>query len=172
MSASNAAARKRRAPPSEQIPVTTNVRPSATPTNSGIPLHQVISIIDTRLIKLETFMKDLSNNNVSTISSESVSNQNNSIGNDPNLVSEFNSRFEILAEEIGNLKDIVLNLQRYTMDVNKTLLEERVRIFSDFNGLQEPAGSTEIDSSSSSSSSSNNNISINLQNLVSEELRR
>jgi hypothetical protein len=30
-----------------------------------------------------------------------------------------------LAQEIMNLKDIVLKLQSYTMDVNKQLLEER-----------------------------------------------
>ena len=37
----------------------------------------------------------------------------------------------MLAEEIINLKNIVLNLQSYTMEVNKTLMEERVRILSD-----------------------------------------
>ena len=36
-----------------------------------------------------------------------------------------------MAVEIENLKNIVLSLQSYTMDVNKMLLEERVRFLSD-----------------------------------------
>ena len=41
------------------------------------------------------------------------------------ILDEFNARFEIMAEEIANLKNIVMNLQMYTMEVNKQLLEER-----------------------------------------------
>ena len=44
---------------------------------------------------------------------------------------EMDTRFDILAREIADLKDIVLKLQAYTMDVNKTLLEERIHILSD-----------------------------------------
>jgi hypothetical protein len=48
-----------------------------------------------------------------------------------NMAGEFNDRYELLASEIQNIKDIVLKLQSYTMEVNKTLMEERVRILSD-----------------------------------------
>jgi hypothetical protein len=37
----------------------------------------------------------------------------------------------MLAEEIADLKDIVLKLQSYTMEVNKTLMEDRINILSD-----------------------------------------
>ena len=47
------------------------------------------------------------------------------------MTSEFNHRFEMLADEIGTLKDIVLKLQSYTMEVNKTLMEERIHVLSD-----------------------------------------
>jgi hypothetical protein len=47
------------------------------------------------------------------------------------MVEEFDKRYNMLAEEIINIKNIVLSLQSYTMEVNKTLLDERVRIFSD-----------------------------------------
>jgi len=47
------------------------------------------------------------------------------------ILTEYNSRFDLLAEEINNLKDIVMKLQSYTMDVNKTLMEERIHILSD-----------------------------------------
>jgi hypothetical protein len=45
------------------------------------------------------------------------------------IISEFNSRFELFAHEISELKDIVLKLQLYTMEVNKSLLEEREKIY-------------------------------------------
>jgi len=48
-----------------------------------------------------------------------------------NIVDEFNTRFSILAEEIDSMKDILIKLQSFTMDVNKNLLDERIRIFSD-----------------------------------------
>jgi hypothetical protein len=47
------------------------------------------------------------------------------------MAEEFNNRYELLASEIQSIKDIVLKLQSYTMEVNKTLMEERVRILSD-----------------------------------------
>jgi len=83
-------------------------------TATGLTLQQVISIIDTRLTKLEQAKP------ASTGPSLDIS-----------IVEEFNSRFEILAEEIANLKNVVLSLQAYTMEINKTLVDERVRVFSD-----------------------------------------
>lgn len=46
------------------------------------------------------------------------------------MFQEFNQRFEILAEEINTVKDLLLKLQAYTMDVNKALYEERIHVFS------------------------------------------
>ena len=37
---------------------------------------------------------------------------------------DMDSRFHMLAEEITNLKDIVLSLQRYTIEVNQNLLNQ------------------------------------------------
>jgi hypothetical protein len=39
---------------------------------------------------------------------------------------EIDIRFNILAEEVSNLKQIIMELQSYTMSVNKMLLEERI----------------------------------------------
>jgi hypothetical protein len=47
------------------------------------------------------------------------------------VLEEYNNRFDILAEEISNIKNIVLNLQSYTMDVNKVLMQDRIRILSE-----------------------------------------
>ena len=47
------------------------------------------------------------------------------------ITEEFNDRYELLASEIQNIKDIVIKLQSFTMEVNKTLMEERIRVLSD-----------------------------------------
>jgi len=141
---SSALARKKRSadiPPS--IPNSaTQYNPSinSKPTNpsvktSGLTLPQVITVIDTRLITLEAFMKDSKNNVLNSSSEKQVNTASpsmdfvNSIPNE--FLDEIETRFEILAKEISELKEIVLKLQSYTMEVNKTLLEERIHILSD-----------------------------------------
>ena len=47
------------------------------------------------------------------------------------ILDDFQQRFIILAGEINSLKDTILKLQTYTMDVNKILLEERIQLISD-----------------------------------------
>ena len=169
MSAGNAAAKKRRAPPGDITPPQNNIRTQTSQNNvnqTGLTLPQVITIIDNRLIKLETFMKESSTNIDVSATSETQSTS-------PDVsqwINEFNNRFEILAEEIGNLKDIVLKLQSYTMDINKTLLEERINVFSDLtntkqvseNIILQPIEKINNDESVTS---------LNLQNLVSQELK-
>ena len=165
MSASNAAAKKRRAiiPPNmtETIPNVggrsyisgqTQTPPSrssnqADNTNtspSGFTLPQVIALIDQRLVNLEKNVTEINNkqtNGQTSITTNPVEltkiqNQINEQGDfnkeiqenfqimNDNL-NEYDNRFEILVNEIAELKFIVLKLQTYTMDVNKMLLEER-----------------------------------------------
>jgi len=74
--------------------------------------------------------KDLPQN----VDSQTTVNSNvndSSIQSINDVLDEFNNRFEILAQEIDNIKDIVLKLQCYTMDVNKMLVDERVHVFSE-----------------------------------------
>jgi len=122
MSRAIASARQRRAgiaPEAVPPPPPTTQQPQ-----NGLTLPQVISLVDARLVKLEKFMKDHSGmpteNNVQVLSSSSSDAELS-----PELLDEFQTRFDILAQEINQLKDIVLKLQSYTMDVNKQLLEER-----------------------------------------------
>jgi hypothetical protein len=129
MSQGLAAARKRRAPasllPSNPPPTPTNGQ-QVQPSNPavGLTLPQVIALVDQRLVVVETFMKNTQQGGiVSSNASENV--ETNSV------LEEINSRYDLLAEEVINLKNIVLNLQSYTMEVNKTLMEERIRILSD-----------------------------------------
>ena len=53
------------------------------------------------------------------------------------ILKEYDTRFTMLVSEINDLKDIVMKLQTYTMDVNKTLLEERIHIMGDMSSVKE-----------------------------------
>jgi len=100
----------------------------------GLTLPQVIALIDTRLMKLEKFMNEkqesiqYTNNPLNQSINEYIKDIPSNISE---ILEEFQQRFLLLAEEINSLKDTVLKLQTYTMDVNKTLLEERINILSD-----------------------------------------
>ena len=126
MSNSLAAAKKRRAP--QNLTPTPNVQPEISRGNTpqmsapGLTLPQVIALVDKRLVALETGFRGLS---------QTESGQTDVPSNLTEVLDEFNGRFDTLAEEIGNLKNIVLSLQSYTMDVNKLLLDERMRILKD-----------------------------------------
>jgi len=132
MSQGLAAARKRRAPasitPTNPPPPVNNQSLPPNP-SMGLTLPQVITLVDQRLVVVETFMKNMKSSETPGFVSES----NVSIpdSNITQILEEINSRYDLLAEEIINLKNIVLNLQSYTMEVNKTLMEERIRILSD-----------------------------------------
>jgi hypothetical protein len=134
MSQGLAAARKRRAPASLQPP---NPPPTPSPSlqqqpnpSMGLTLPQVIALVDQRLVIVETFMKNMQSSETPGFlpQSNDVSIPNNATNP---ILEEINSRYDLLAEEVINLKNIVLSLQSYTMEVNKTLMEERIRILSD-----------------------------------------
>lgn len=146
-----AAARKRRAPTSTvnnvnpALPASSPVvgtRSSVSPAvsqmnpNQGLTLPQVISLVDKRLCILETHMKE--NVEQRFVEQPLLGGQRETDALVPSnlteILDEFNERFETLAEELTNLKNIVLNLQSYTMDVNKVLLQERIRILGEDGG--------------------------------------
>ena len=153
MSRALAAAKARRAnvstpePPSQRD----NRSQMEQSSQNGLTLPQVIALVDSRLVKLETFMKDTKESGTQELRSVRFDDEQfslNNATNDPVVESEgttveevledFNNRFVVLANEIAELKDIVLKLQSYTMDVNKSLLEDRVRILSDLGQNEDP----------------------------------
>lgn len=150
MSQALASARKRRAPNAEPPqPQIQNNRPNGQPNGQpqGLTLPQVISLVDKRLVTLETFMTETKNSNFQNLQNmQNVQNVQSKVpenaipSNLTEILDEFNSRHELLADEIGSLKNLVMSLQSYTMDVNKMLLQERIKILSD---LGEGAISTE-----------------------------
>jgi hypothetical protein len=142
MSKANSSARQRRAggavlPGQDTKPVSSPSILGPPQQQSGLSLQQVIALIDKRLVNLETFAKETKDAPPVVQTSISASSVNTEEINA--MADEFNSKFEMLATEVGEMKDIVMKLQAYTMEVNKTLMQERVRILSDMgsgNGIE------------------------------------
>ena len=145
MSKSNASAKNRRAfvdtsklqntmnrpTPIQQTPNQQVSQPNQTPT-TGLTIQQVVAILDRRLGVLETFMKESKEAPERGVKFDVEENSGENVSSNlEEIISEFNSRFDILAEEVGNLKEIVLKLQTYTMDVNKVLIEKHIPSLSD-----------------------------------------
>jgi len=134
MSRAVASAKQRRAGVSAPEPPAALSAPA--PPATGLTLPQVIALVDSRLIKLEKFMKDTLETGLPAADSErSVSFAQDAVTGEETSVAdvlqEYENRFMLLAEEIAQLKDTLMKLQTYTMDVNKMLLEERVNVLSD-----------------------------------------
>jgi hypothetical protein len=135
MSKSNASAKSRRAfidPNKTQNSIQSSINNSNTQNTpqAGLTLQQVIAVIDKRLLNVESFVKE-SKENKKVSFEDNLEENNNNNKNFDEIISEFNSRFELLAEEINNIKDIIIKLQSFTMDVNKALIEERMHVLSD-----------------------------------------
>ena len=121
MSTANAAAIRRRVnnPPKEvsneiaQNSQQQSTNNSNTNNNRKPTFQQYVMEIDQRVKKLE----------------ENIPNQNTVFS--PAILDEFNSRFEILAHELHDMKDTIMKLQTFTMEVNKSMHDERIHILSD-----------------------------------------
>ena len=126
MSRAIASARQRRAgiSSSEPPPIPAPPQQTLQSQQGGLTLPQVISLVDSRLIKLEKFMKESQSQQ-----NEKIATTTELIQSEPNInssiIGEFESRFDLLAQELMQLKNIVLKLQSYTMEVNKQLLQEK-----------------------------------------------
>ena len=129
MSQANAAARKRRAGGSSLPGSNDNIiqqQQQQQPPASGLTLPQVIALVDRRLVVLETFMKDTKAQPYAPVSTQALA-----PAMDDEFVEDINSKFEMLANEIADLKDMLLKLQTFTMEVNKRLVDERIQLLSD-----------------------------------------
>ena len=116
MRVSNAAAIRRRAANQEQTQPTTVQQTQQTTAPRPKTVTEIVVQLNSRVNELE----------------QKVDNSGNNIpDNLQSIIQEYNMRFDIIAEEISVLKDTVLKLQTYTMDVNKMLLNERIQILSD-----------------------------------------
>tara|TARA_B100000927_G_scaffold284710_1_gene273962 strand:- start:477 stop:884 length:408 start_codon:yes stop_codon:yes gene_type:complete len=123
MSQGNAAAIRRRVKNAENLP---NKQPTNTNKNtytpepqSNLSINDAFKMVNERLINLE----------------KGLTSSNNSV--QPDIIQEYDNRFNLVAQEIGELKETVLKLQTFTMDVNKTLYDERIKILGDLDKPKE-----------------------------------
>ena len=141
MSASNAAAVRRRVGSQNNPPIpggasmtssTSTQNNASVPTKqTGMTLQEVISHFNKKIQSLEETVSKIS----PTTSDSSTSGTPTPNSDELNVIfREFNDRFELFAQEIALMKDQLLKLQTYTMDVNKVLYEERVRVLSNNQG--------------------------------------
>ena len=143
MSASNAAAVRRRVGSQSNPPIpggasmtssTSTQNNASVPTKqTGMTLQEVISHFNKKIQGLEETVSKISP--TTTMNGSSTSGTPTPDSGELNVIfSEFNDRFELFAQEIALMKDQLLKLQTYTMDVNKVLYEERVRVLSNNQG--------------------------------------
>jgi len=134
-----ASARKRRSVPDPVVPPPGQGRPGApgqgTPPGQGLTIQQVVALVDKRLLILETFMKDAQQNGGLTANTEPTTQSITQPGpevpeNIKELLEEYGTRFDIIADELASIKNMMLSLQSFTMDVNKKLMDERIHILS------------------------------------------
>jgi len=123
----NAAARKRRAggasfDPAPPTPQQQNIQNQSQNQNKGLTIQQVVVLVDQRLTTLETFMRETKESTGKQVNASTSSIDDEVIAQ---ISNDMNQRFELLATELGELKDVVMKLQSYTMDVNRTLLEQK-----------------------------------------------
>lgn len=122
MSQGNAAAIRRRVKNLEQPKLTSSASSGDTTSttsstaNSNLSINDAFVIVNERLVNLE---KQLSNGG------DNLNTENSS------YAQEYENRFNLIAQEIGELKETVLKLQTFTMDVNKVLYDERIKILGD-----------------------------------------
>ena len=167
MSGSNAAAIRRRVTAPQQsinikptpppAPVQTQVKEKPT----GLTMQQFISALDKRVVSLE----DTITNTIKDSTEPTVT----------DVLDEFQSRFEIIATEISDIKDAMMKLQTYTMDVNKMLLEERINILSEINPNSNIVGQdTDLTSVVSIGANTINteHTSVDMREMVEEELNK
>jgi hypothetical protein len=93
------------------------------PPGARLSIPQVITMLDSRLVKLESATKS------AVVTPVAAANEVPT-----KFMEDMESRFMMLAEEITTMKDVIMKLQAFTMDVNKTLFEERIQIMSEMDG--------------------------------------
>jgi hypothetical protein len=140
MSSSLASAKRRRAGVQPQPQVTENVTPQVTEAipppvppsvNGRMSLPQLLNNFENRLKSIESSKPVTDNEKSITFNvtdPETGAQKKMSLSE---YMTDMDNKFFMLADEITTMKDILIKLQSFTMEVNKTLMEERIRILSD-----------------------------------------
>lgn len=130
MSGSLASAKAKRAgiAPTTPPPPPPQQQQQQQPPGVRLSIPQVITMLDSRLAKLEIGAR-------STPAPAPAA----APAFDRSVLEDLDAKFMMLAEEITMMKDVIMKLQAFTMDVNKTLFEERIQIMSEVDGGIKPS---------------------------------
>jgi hypothetical protein len=140
MSNSLASAKRRRAgiqstAPTGETPIQTAPPDAPTPTQptaiGRLSLPQLLNNFENRLKAVESSTpttKSETQMSFNVTDPETGTEKKMSLSD---YMTDMDNKFFMLAEEITSMKDILIKLQSFTMEVNKTLMEERVRILSE-----------------------------------------
>jgi hypothetical protein len=82
-------------------------------------LQQIINITDKRLTALEGFMAETRSAAAPAPSGAPAA------AADPAALNEVYSRFDVLVDEVSQLKETLMKLQTYTLEINHILMKER-----------------------------------------------
>lgn len=137
MSGSLASAKAKRAGIAPTTPAPAPAQtPNSVPAVQGqqkLTFQQIITVIDNRISKLEQEMKN-------KVAQPPAPAQAPAPAKDQvtkSQLEDMENKFMMLAEEITTMKDVIMKLQSFTMDVNKTLFNERIQIMSDTCAIKE-----------------------------------
>ena len=127
-------------------------------------LQQVISVFDKRLLHIESYMLNNTplTTNEKSLSTSDVTKDMETLKtsireNLDGQFSEFDHRYQVLATELSNIKQVVLKLQTYTLEINKSLMDERTTILSQLSEIQEKLkNGTSIDACTNTENSEEN----------------
>ena len=119
---SAALAKKRRAVPQQPVqqPIqNTQSRQAASAAPSGrvpVTIPQMFALMERRISSVEKDVREY-------LGTKEESESKDDSDSFKKLTDEYESRFELLAIEMNSMKDLLMKLQSFTMDVNKVLLE-------------------------------------------------
>lgn len=126
MSNSLASAKRRRAnlqPETTSVPQPQQSQGSNQPqSQTKLTIPAYLSLLESRLLTLEKRV-DGSDGTALMVEMDGPDGAKNTM-KITDYMEDMDKRFQMLAEEITNMKDIVLSLQRYTMEVNQNLLSQ------------------------------------------------
>jgi hypothetical protein len=119
---SAALAKKRRAVPQQPVqqPIqNTQSQQAASAAPSGrvpVTIPQMFALMERRISSVEKDVREY-------LGTKEESESKDDSDSFKKLTDEYESRFELLAIEMNSMKDLLMKLQSFTMDVNKVLLE-------------------------------------------------
>jgi hypothetical protein len=155
------------------------------PPNTPLSFQQIISIVDSRLLYLEQFVSNVQKNDdpmtdnsgpipnldkLKTENDSELTDKIQSIVADmlKDYIEEMDSRYEMLVTEIVHLKNTLTSLKSYTieslqtftLDTDKSMMDERMRIINEWSNMEENINTENITTMMEDTDDGNENMTI------------